>query len=172
MKQNSLPIIGANTLVSIEGVSGIPAKIDTGADSSSVHVENIDMSESGVLSFNLLKKSGKIIETTDYKVAVVRSSNGSEELRYRAPLSLELGGKKIRATFSLSDRSKNNFPVLIGRKTIKGKFLVDVSEKDLTVEKNPKTPHFNKELRENPYEFHKKYVITKERRENETSDSE
>lgn len=153
-----LPIIGANTFVSIEGISDIPAKIDTGADSSSVHVENIHMSEDGVLSFNLLGKSGKKISTKDYKVAIVRSSNGAESVRYRAPLSLSLGGKRIRAVFSLSDRSRNNFPVLIGRKTIKGKFLVDVSDRPINTSKHPHTLKFNQELQKNPLKFHEKYI--------------
>jgi len=60
--------------------------------------------------------------------------------------------------FTLADRSKNNFPVLIGRKTLKGKFLVDVSKMSVEKSSNPKTPGLNRELAENPYEFHQKYL--------------
>ncbi len=148
-------IIGANTFVSIEGVEGIPAKIDTGADSSSVHAENINVSKEGILSFEIF---GKKVERKSYKVAIVRSSNGEEQIRYRAKLSIKIGSKKINATFSLSDRSKNHFPVLIGRKTIKNKFIVDVSQEEIRPEKHHKTPHLNKELSENPFKFHQKYV--------------
>jgi len=158
-RSNNLPeIIGANAFVSIEGVSGIPAKIDTGADSSSVNVVNLEMSPDGTLSFNLVKKSGKRISTNSYKVAMIRSSNGQEEPRYRVPLFLEIGSKRIRTTFSLSDRSRNNFPVLIGRKTLKGKFLVDVSKKEIETKKNTKTRPLNEELNKNPLKFHKKYI--------------
>ena len=153
---HELEIIGSNTFVEIEGIKNIPAKIDTGADSSSVHVENISMDRDGILSFDLF---GKKISTSDYKVGIIRSSNGDEELRYRAKLSLKLGTKRIKATFSLSDRSKNNFPVLIGRRTINKKFLVDVSNREIQTQKHPHTKHYNRELRENPFEFHKKYVI-------------
>ena len=154
-RKKSLEIIGANTFVDIEGVKNIPAKIDTGADSSSVHAENISVSEDGTLTFEIF---GKKLSTKDFKVAVVRSSNGDEEIRYRAPLSVKIGKKKIKSFFSLSDRSKNIFPVLIGRKTIKNKFIVDVSREEFRPEKHQKTPHLNKELSENPFKFHQKYV--------------
>ena len=159
MSNTTPEVIGANTFVTIEGVSGIPAKIDTGADSSSVNVTDIEMSPDGTLAFNLIEPTGKRISVKNYSVAVVRSSNGSEEPRYRTQLSLELGGRRIRTTFSLSDRSRNNFPVLIGRKTIKGKFLVDVSKKEIEVRKNPKTRKLNEELENNPVKFHEKYII-------------
>ena len=162
MSNTTPEVIGANTFVTIEGVSGIPAKIDTGADSSSVNVTDIEMSPDGTLSFNLIEPTGKRISVKNYSVAVVRSSNGSEEPRYRTQLSLELGGRRIRTTFSLSDRSRNNFPVLIGRRTLKGKFLVDVSHREISPDKHPLTRHLNEELRVDPLKFHEKYIKNKE----------
>lgn len=152
---SQLETIGANVFVSIEGVENIPAKIDTGADSSSLHAEKISVSEDGVLSFVIF---GKKISTKNFKVAVVRSSNGDESIRYRTPLSLKLGSKTIKASFSLSDRSKNNFPVLIGRRTIKNKFIVDVSRSEIDSKKIPSTKVLNQELKKNPFKFHQKYI--------------
>ena len=151
--RKNLEIIGANTFVSIEGVNDIPAKIDTGADSSSVHVENLSVSEDGILSFELF---GKKIERKDFKAVVVRSSNGDEEVRYRAPLSMKIGSKKIKAYFTLSNREKNDFPALIGRKTIKNKFIVDVSEREVPLKKHLRSKHLNHELQKDPYKFHQK----------------
>lgn len=158
--RKNLEIIGANTFVSIEGVEGIPAKIDTGADSSAVHVENLSVSKDGVLSFELF---GKKIERKDFKAVVVRSSNGEEEIRYRAPLSVKIGSKKIKAFFTLSNREKNNFPVLIGRKTIKNRFVVDVSEREVPLKKRLRSKRLNRELQKNPYEFHQKYIKLSEK---------
>ena len=158
-KLKNLEIIGANTFVSIEGIENIPAKVDTGADSSSVHAKNISVSKSGVLSFELF---GQKFERKKFKAVVVRSSNGDEEIRYRAPLTVKIGGKKIKAFFTLSNREKNHFPVLIGRKTIKNRFIVDVSEREIIPRKIPRTKNLNSELEKNPFKFHEKYIKSKE----------
>lgn len=154
-RKDHLEIIGANTFVSIEGIKNIPAKVDTGADSSSVHVENLNVSKDGTLTFELF---GKKIKRRDFRAAVVRSSNGDEEIRYYAELKLGIGGKKIKSMFSLSDRSKNTFPVLIGRKTIKNKFIVDVSKAEIKRKALRRASKLNKELKKNPFKFHQKYI--------------
>ena len=158
-----LDIVGSTELVSVENFSNIPAKIDTGADSSSIWASDINVSKDGVLSFSLFGKkspfyTGEKIERKDYRVLVVRSSNGDEEIRYRTELSLTLGGRQIKAMFTLAERSKNHFPILIGRRTLKNKFLVDVSLVRVKKTRNPKTKGLNKELQENPFKFHQKYV--------------
>ena len=158
--RKNLEIIGANTFVAIEGIENIPAKIDTGADSSSVHVDNISVSKDGTLSFELF---GKKIERKEFRAVVVRSSNGEEEIRFRAPLSVKIGSKKIKAFFTLANREKNDFPVLIGRKTIKNKFIVDVSEREIPLKKRLRSKRLNQELQKNPYEFHQKYIKLSEK---------
>ena len=76
----------------------------------------------------------------------------------RTYFTLKIAGKKIKVLFNLSDRSNNNFPVLIGRRSISGKFLVDVSKAEVKrPPKNPRSKPLMKELQENPYEFYKKY---------------
>ena len=145
------------------GIPNIPAKIDTGADSSSIWASDLNVAKDGTLSFCLFDKSsplytGEKISRKGYKVKVVRSSNGDEAIRYRVELPLKLAGHSIKARFTLADRSKNNFPVLIGRKTLKGKFLVDVSQASVEKASNPKTPKLNRELAANPYEFHQRYL--------------
>ncbi|MBQ6147445.1 ATP-dependent zinc protease [Candidatus Saccharibacteria bacterium] len=162
-KRKNLDIIGSTELVSVENFLNIPAKIDTGADSSAIWASNINVSEDGVLSFSLFGKDSKFytgekLERKNFRVLIVRSSNGDEEIRYRTELSVKLGGRKIKAMFTLADRSKNYFPILIGRRTLKNKFLVDVSKRVVEKEQNPKTPTLNKELKENPFKFHQKYI--------------
>jgi len=158
-----LPVLGSTEYVSVASISRVPAKIDTGADSSAIWASALDVSKSGVLSFCLFGPSsefytGERLETRDYRVKVVRSSNGDEEIRYRVELPLTLGGRTIRANFTLADRSKNNFPILIGRRTLKGKFLVDVSSASVKKTPNPRSVGLNQELAADPYEFHQKYL--------------
>ena len=163
MNKTNLPIIGSTALVSICGRENVPAKIDTGADSSSVWASQIMIGKDGLLTFCLFGKSspfysGKTITRKDYKVAVVRSATGEEQVRYRTYFKVTIGGKRIRMLMNLSDRSKNNFPVLIGRRSIKNKFLVDVSQMETErPKKNPKTRPLQEELRKDPRKFYKKY---------------
>lgn len=97
-----------------------------------------------------------MLTRTDFGVAKVKSSNGMTELRYRTHLTVQIGGRKIRTLFYLSDRSTQKFPVIIGRRTIAGKFVVDVTRKAVEMQ-HPKKTGLNDMLNANPYQFHKKY---------------
>ena len=141
---------------------GVPAKIDTGADSSSVWASNIRIDKNGVLKFSLFGKgspyyNGKVFRRTDYSVAMVKSASGHEIIKYRTHFTITLAGKNIKALFGLSDRAVHNFPVLIGRRTLSGKFLVDVSMSEVKNPKKIRTIELNKELAEDPRKFYKKY---------------
>ena len=167
MNDQHLEIIGATEYVEIAGIKNIPAKTDTGADSSSIWASHIDVDKDGTLSFQLFDAvsplyTGEVIRRPkdDYKVKIVRSGHGDERIRYRTELDLKVNGHKIHAMFTLADRSRNNFPVLIGRRTLNGKFIVDVSKMAVKIQSNPKTPKLNKELEKNPYAFHQKYGKT------------
>lgn len=155
--------IGITELVSFGNRAvDVPAKIDTGADSSSVWATNIRVGRDGVLRFSLFGEgspyyNGKIFKRKDFKVASVKSTNGKAELRYRAHFSIKIAGRRVRAVFNLSDRASHEFKVLIGRRTIQGKFVVDVSR--AAVEMPKRVVGWNKKMQDNPYRFHKKYVI-------------
>lgn len=114
-----------------EGVK-VPARIDTGARVASVWASNISMTKDGKLRFRLFDKgseyyTGEMHETEDYNISVVRNSTGQEEMRFRIKMPITIAGKKIVASFNLSDRSANSYPILIGRNVINNKFSVDVT---------------------------------------------
>jgi len=53
--------------------------------------------------------------------------------------------EEITAEFSLSDRDALRFPILLGRKILRDRFLIDVTKKNLSyrsnrVRKNNKSP--------------------------------
>ena len=161
-------IVGSTEYVSVAGVKHIPAKIDTGADSSSIWASSINMTEDGILEFVLFDQksplyTGERLHSQDYQVKTVRSSHGDEQIRYRVKLPLTIGDETYETAFTLANRSHNNFPVLIGRHTLDGHFLVDVSRRAVEGESNPKTPKLNRDLTNDPYRFHQKYI--KERSE-------
>lgn len=159
-----LGIIGSTELVEVVSIPNIPAKVDTGADSSSIWASHIRITKNGVLKFRLFDQgspfySGKDFERTDYKVVVIRSSSGHEQIRYRTHLRTKIGGRTIKILFTLSDRSTNNFPILIGRRTIAGRFIVDVSQNHTHIRPAKlKTKLVQRHFKEDPYKFHLKYV--------------
>ncbi len=133
----NLSKIGTIELIALpdEQLFDIPAKVDTGADSSAIWASNIAEHDSR-LSFALFAPSsphytGTIITTDDYRVISVKNSFGQTEYRYKVRMPIVLGGRKLRAAFTLANRARNRYPVLIGRKTLHGKFLVDVTRKPI-----------------------------------------
>jgi len=50
------------------------------------------------------------------------------EERYVIQTQIKIGRKKIRSTISLSNRDNMRYPVLIGRRLLKAKFLIDVNQ--------------------------------------------
>lgn len=165
-KNNSkeLGIIGSSERITIAGIENVPAKIDTGADSSSVWASHIRVTRDGILKFRLFDEgspyyTGRTFEHKDFRAVVIRNSFGHEQVRYRTHLRIILGGRTIKVLCNLSDRSNNSFPVLIGRRTILHKFIVDVSKNHAKVRpKKPKTKLIQKQLAKDPYKFHEKYV--------------
>lgn len=142
-----------------EGARSIRVKIDTGADRSSIWASNITMSDDGELSFTLFAPeskfySGTVYRTKNFEASRVRSAHGDLQVRFRTHLTIILGGKKIRGTFTLADRSKNKYPALIGCKTLNKKFLVDVS-KGLIREN--RSDDLTQELKRDPKAFFEKY---------------
>jgi hypothetical protein len=116
------------------GVSKVHAKIDTGADISSIWASGIHEAD-GVLKFKLFGRrsphyTGKEIQfqKPHYLLTRIANSFGHKELRYVVKLQLKIGGRVIVGTFTLADRSRKTYPVLIGRKLLNRKFLVDVSK--------------------------------------------
>lgn len=164
MKPSSTPldIIGSTELVGIAGIRDIPAKVDTGADTSAIWASNIDMRPDGTLTFVLFATgsqfyTGNVLETTDYRAKRVRSSHGDQQIRYRVKLPITIGNETFETTFTLADRSRNLFPILIGRHTIEGRYLVDVARSIIPHKKPVKSTKLSKELQNNPYEFHQRY---------------
>ncbi len=137
-------IIGRFETIDIVGhIDNVPAKIDTGAYRSSIHATGIRIvkkNDKQYLRFTILGHaahgSQRVIETARFTTRKVTSSNGHSAERYEVRLKLRLGFKLFTTQFTLADRSNNVFPVLIGRKALSGRYLVDtgktgISRKDL-----------------------------------------
>lgn len=158
-----LPIVGNSTKISLAGIKHVPAKIDTGATVSSIWASDIHLTPDNHLVFRLFAPSsvfytGEPIITKEYKVRKVRNSTGHETIRYMVTISTLIKKKRIRISYTLADRSRNDFPVLIGRRALKGKFLVDVSKLGVPYPSHAVNDQLNAELSADPKKFHLKYM--------------
>lgn len=111
------------------------ARIDTGATTSSIGVVSQKVFErdgNKWVQFTLRNPStGELVEfNRPLSRTVLIKRHGAESVRRNVVhLELSMGGLKMKREFSLTDRSKFKFPVLIGRNVLFGKFVVDVSRK-------------------------------------------
>ena len=116
------------------GLLHVPAKVDTGAYGSAVHAVNCQLSKDGkTLSFDLLGghpvcgNMSQTITTTQFKTVLISNSFGQTEQRYEVELKVKVGTQSFITPFSLADRSKKIYPILLGRKLLNKRFLVDTS---------------------------------------------
>lgn len=120
----------------------ISVKVDTGAYTSSIHCDNIK-EEDGVLKCTFLDEehplyNGKEFTFTDYDIVFVKSSNGMVQKRYQIQSNISLFNKTYTISLSLSARQEMRFPVLLGRKFLTKKFIVDTEFFDVSFNLNNK----------------------------------
>ena len=111
----SLPLLGSGVLV---------AKIDTGAKISALHAEAIVVSGSQVsFTIPLNGRARKCsAHLTDLKR--IKSSNGSSELRPVIETEIQVGDHHFKSLVTLTHRGEMGVPMLLGRLSLKGRFLV------------------------------------------------
>lgn len=132
MSDSKSPLtVGWREIVSLPTLPlhGIPAKIDTGARTSSLHaevLEEIDREDGRWVRFNV-DWGGERHECEAVHVDVrgITSSNGEQQRRYVIKTPLKIGPITFKAEISLADRSDMQFPMLIGRTALRRRFLVD-----------------------------------------------
>ncbi|MCH4822604.1 RimK/LysX family protein [Gramella lutea] len=117
----------------------IAVKIDTGAYTSSIHCKDI-IEKENILECTFLDDehptyNGKKFVFEDFDVVFVRSSNGIIQKRYQVQSKIKLFGKIFKISLSLSDRQEMRYPVLIGRKFLTKKFIVDTELIDVSYNK-------------------------------------
>jgi len=132
------------------GYADVPARIDTGAKTSSLWVSDVVQESNGKLSFVLFDEGSPSYDgrrhTADrYEKVIVASTIGEAQERYKIKIRVTLDGRTINASFTLANRSKQVYPVLIGRNVLTGKFIVDVEDgKALTEKENERNESLQK----------------------------
>lgn len=118
-------------------LKNIRAKTDTGAKTSSLHCSYIKLLDGNRVAFEVLDDIHKKYIDKKYvmplkRVASVKSSNGHVEERYVVSTKIVIYDKSYETEFTLRNRKKMNYPVLLGREFLKKGFLVDVTKEDLS----------------------------------------
>ncbi len=127
--QDSKRVIGPTETVEIaEASMNLLGRVDTGARTTSVHAESIEL-EGGTVSFVLTGGDGQRISMRRpiAKTRPVRSATGTEE-RVFVELTLEHAGLAKPVLVNLRDRSHMTYPLLLGRNWLQDDYVVDVSQ--------------------------------------------
>ena len=139
MKGHRTPIvIGWTEYVDLPdwGVRRLVAKVDTGARSSALHVENIRELPRGIVRFDVVLHRDQRDRRVHVRAHVkrrsrVRSSNGEIHQRLFVETTLRLGGVEKSIEVGLVDRAKMIHRMLLGRAALAGPFLIDVDHRML-----------------------------------------
>ena len=127
-------LIGRFEKVTVADYTGQPlvAKIDSGADSSSIHCDYIQEMPlpDGRRELRYSFGPGHEQRTADFGVTKVRSSTGHEETRYTVQIPITIGVTPFIVKASLSSREQMRRPMLLGRRFLRDNGLVvDVSRR-------------------------------------------
>jgi len=115
-------------------VGAIKAKIDTGANTSSLHAFEIERFRRDLRDYvrflihplqHSIRKAVQV-EAPLLEIRTVRSSNGLQSERPVVATEIELFDLRWTIELTLANRDQMGFRMLLGREALRGRFLVDV----------------------------------------------
>lgn len=121
------------------GIYRLKAKVDTGARTSTLHVDRLDVLEvfpdgSELVEIAVTLDRRRPDQRLTSRVRVLRrmrvtDSGGHREVRPVIETEMVLGPVRKRIRLTLADRSSMLFRMILGRKALEGDFQVDVASK-------------------------------------------
>lgn len=114
-------------------IEQLHARVDTGAQTSSLHVDNVSQIETDgkpSVRFDIhpdIYNVEQVVtcEALIHDIRRVKSSNGVSEQRIVIQTQAKLGDITWPIEITLTDRSDMTYLMLIGREALKGRFLID-----------------------------------------------
>ena len=138
MKAENKIIIGRLESIALPdlGIDNLQVRVDTGAKTSSLHVDNIvKYMDKGkpCVKFDLhpdIHNVEKLISchAVISDIRKIKSSNGTAEQRYVIETPMTLGTETWAIEITLTDRTDMNYLMLFGREAIGKRLLVDASQ--------------------------------------------
>lgn len=117
----------------------LPARVDTGAASSSLDARDIKI-KGNTVTFKLAPQySGIELSLPIVKRKTIRSAEARER-RVVVELEICIASKRLRVKVNLNDRSGVQYPMLLGRNILMKNFVIDCAQTKCTVPDCPETP--------------------------------
>ncbi|MFT4629728.1 MAG: hypothetical protein ACI9FR_001517 [Cryomorphaceae bacterium] len=118
------------------GIRGLEVRVDTGAKTSSLHVDNIkriDKNGDQWVRFDIHPDVYDIDQVVECEAVLkstrkIKSSNGASERRYIIKTLFGLGKDSWPIEITLSDRAEMSYRMLLGRQGMANRVLVDPSQ--------------------------------------------
>jgi hypothetical protein len=118
----------------------IDVKIDSGAYTSTIHcskISEITINSESFIKFTLLGPvhpfyKHKEFTSKNYSSKIVKSSNGISEMRFMVQTEIVIFNTTFPIYLTLSERKDMKFPILLGRKFLSKKFVIDTVKKNLS----------------------------------------
>jgi len=143
-----LPVVGWKEWVGLPnlGIDPIHAKIDTGATTSALHAEVDEVYfRDGVQLVRFTVRYGTRLNPKTHQTEAelleyrrVKSSNGHYSRRPVVLTHASLGGLVWAIELTLANRETMGMPMLLGRQSLKNRFLVDPAKSYLQSERKTK----------------------------------
>ena len=114
-------------------LDGLHVRVDTGAKTSSLHVDNIEEFQKDDelwIAFDMhpdvydieevVRKEAKVVD-----IKRVKSSTATRQRRYVIITKIKMANKTWKIRLTLTNRSSMTYMMLLGREAMKGRFIVD-----------------------------------------------
>lgn len=120
-------------------ITSLNIRVDTGAKTSSLHVDNIEPENLGDeqwVSFDIHPDIHNVERVVRRSAKVkgergIKSSNASKEKRFVIETTICMGSQSWPIEVTLTDRSSMSYLMLLGREAMQGRFLVNPSREYL-----------------------------------------
>ena len=135
MAKSNPPLIGWRERVRLPELKAgmLVAKVDTGARSAALHADDI-LVRGRRVSFRL---GGRLHDMPFSGQRRVKNAGGRAETRVVIETEIKIGRHRFAAEVTLTDRADMGVPMLLGRATIRGRFLVHPGRAFIQSKKDP-----------------------------------
>lgn len=139
-----LEVVGWREYVSFPDfdIPRLLAKVDTGARTSAIHAEDIQVLGDGWVRFKLVidRESGefKWQKAKLLRTSKVKPSSGRVQHRYVIETKIRLGSHQFKTEISLVSRGDMLCRMLVGRVSLRGRYLVDPNRRFVVSKRPPR----------------------------------